>query len=194
MPSVTLERLTDEQRDYAAANVGLASSVWTTMRRTGAARGLTAQELWSVCLTALIYTAARHDPSRGKFSTLYYWAVRRDIQEYRRKQLPRGYRRSRHIVNIPATYLCDPADMFMRSIASEERERPYDVDLVPEVLQHFTEREREFVERHYGLNGHMPQTYQEIAAQVGLTWQRVQFVVTKACARVRELYAERMAS
>jgi RNA polymerase nonessential primary-like sigma factor len=59
--------------------------------------------------------------------------------------------------------------------------------LVADWLAHLSERQRLVIERRYGLGGAEPATLEALAAELGLTRERIRQIQTEALARLRDI-------
>lgn len=64
-----VKRLTEEQKVLAEKNIGLAK---TYFRKNHKSHALSPDEVYSICLMALVYAASNYDSTKGAFSTYYY--------------------------------------------------------------------------------------------------------------------------
>jgi RNA polymerase nonessential primary-like sigma factor len=71
-------------------------------------------------------------------------------------------------------------------VATEEGPSPVDA-----LIARLPPRQREVLERRYGLNDHGVQTLAEVAAEFGLTRERVRQIQSEALARLRKLVEQR---
>lgn len=67
----------------------------------------------------------------------------------------------------------------------EQLEADLHIPHLLELLQRLSDKDRDCVERRFGLNGYKPQTYQEIASGMGVTRERARQVITKALNTIR---------
>ena len=80
--------------------------------------------------------------------------------------------------------IADPTSVDAEAL-DEQLEADLRIPQLLELLHHLSAKDRDCIERRFGLNGYKPQTYQEIATSMGVTRERARQVITRAMNRIR---------
>jgi RNA polymerase nonessential primary-like sigma factor len=103
-------------------------------------------------------------------------------------------RLNEHIASLDTPLEIDPAHTLGEMLADEGDPGPQGRlelretgALVADWLAHLSERQRLVIERRYGLGGAEPATLEALAAELGLTRERIRQIQTEALARLRDI-------
>ena len=96
------------------------------------------------------------------------------------------------VASVDAPMDADPDRSLLDAIADESVQAPENImqseamqAQVQEWLQELSEKQREVVERRFGLNGHEVATLEEVGADIGVTRERVRQIQVEALKRLR---------
>lgn len=136
---------------------------------------------------SLMRAVEKFDYGRGfKFSTYASWAI---IKNYARTIPQENYRMDRFVTGKDE--LLDLAGETGRGGGSEDGITELDDSVkqsIEQVLHKLTPREREVIERRFGLGESMgPQTLQEVGQKFGVTKERVRQIETRALDKLRHM-------
>jgi len=136
---------------------------------------------------SLMRAVEKFDYSRGfKFSTYASWAI---IKNYARTIPQENYRLDRFVTGKDE--LLDLAGETGRGGGSDDAPAELDESVrqsIEQVLHKLTPREREVVERRFGLGEVLgPQTLQEVGQKFGVTKERVRQIETRALTKLRHM-------
>jgi len=99
-----------------------------------------------------------------------------------------------NVTSIDTPFENDPARTLMESVADEKASDPADIlqgDIVDKYidswLNSLTEKQREVIERRFGLRGRDTQTLEEVGKEVGVTRERVRQIQVEALQKLRGL-------
>jgi len=138
---------------------------------------------------SLMRAVEKFDYSRGnKFSTYATWAV---MKNYARSIPEQHYHNTRWVTG-QETVLETAADRSAEPVHAGDRERVK--ELITAGMQELTDREREVVSNHFGLEKPGTSlTLEEIGKRFGVTKERVRQIERRALARLREVLAPSLA-
>jgi len=134
---------------------------------------------------SLMRAVEKFDYSRGnKFSTYATWAV---MKNYARSIPEQHYHNTRWVTG-QETVLETAADRSAEPVHAGDRERVK--ELITAGMRELTDREREVVNNHFGLEKPGTSlTLEEIGKRFGVTKERVRQIERRALARLREVLA-----
>jgi RNA polymerase sigma factor (sigma-70 family) len=177
-----MTRLSDEQRQTAAANVGL---LFVALRRwQRLARQLDRDEALSAAHCGLLRAVRFHDPARGKLSTLVGWAVRNELYV----ALTAGVRKKRDARRTRHFGLDAEGERMVREPADHREEAPdapvVRAELVGRALAGTLAagRRAAYIFAQRFVNG---RTLDDIAAELGVSRQRAEQLSSRAAAFAR---------
>jgi RNA polymerase primary sigma factor/RNA polymerase sigma factor len=152
-------------------NMGLIGFVLKKLMYRGDVKAIGWDEAFAVGAQTLVQCSRGFDPKRGfAFTTYAHRAICNDIVKAAQKEMK---------ARLPTVELSlDPAE-------SLGDETPFDEERLPLLLDRLRGRFRLVVEMYYGITTREPMTYKEIAADLGLSWQRVQQMHDKAVGKMR---------
>ena len=160
---------TTTRDELVLANLGLCYFVAKKLCRVNpVVKAMGYDEVVSFCLAGIVEMAERFDPERSTFSTYYVRYMSKELVE----EATRWYERR-----------C--ISMERDSFLAPENEFPFDLELVGPLLDSITGRDRELVERHYGLNGRTAEDMRELALAEGLTIGRISVLIGRALRAMR---------
>ena len=138
---------------------------------------------------SLMRAAEKFDFARGnKFSTYASWAI---MKNYARS-IPEQYCRASRWVTGQELVLESITDDSARPASPSDRAHVQKA--IETGLNELTEREREVVRGHFGLNdSEKPATLEQLGQRLGVTKERVRQIEQKALARLRELLSPALA-
>ena len=138
---------------------------------------------------SLMRAVEKFDYSRGnKFSTYATWAV---MKNYARSIPEQHYHNTRWVTG-QETVLETAADRSAEPVHAGDRERVK--ELIAAGMRELTDREREVVSNHFGLEKPGSSlTLEEIGKRFGVTKERVRQIEMRALARLREILAPSLA-
>lgn len=134
---------------------------------------------------SLMRAIEKFDYARGnKFSTYATWAV---MKNYARS-IPEQHYYSTRWVTGQDTVLETAPDREVEPVHAQDRERVK--ELIADGMRELTEREREVVSNHFGLdNPDASLTLEQLGRRFGVTKERVRQIEKRALARLREILA-----
>jgi len=159
-------------------------------RHVGRVPGWDLFDLASEGNTAVIRSVEAFDVARGnKFSTYATWAITRHFARVLARACHEGehYRSGGEAVWSIVEEAADRAPAEAAADADEPQARR----LLVEMLADLDPREREIVERRFGLAERTPQTLQEVSAAVRLSRERVRQIERDVLDRLRGALVER---
>jgi RNA polymerase sigma factor (sigma-70 family) len=134
---------------------------------------------------SLMRAVEKFDYARGfKFSTYASWAV---IKNYARTIPEENYRMDRFMTGKDELLEAGTDQRFATDEGIQELDSGVK-ESIEEVLEKLTPREREVIERRFGLGGGPgPQTLEEVGQRFGVTKERVRQIETKALEKLRTM-------
>lgn len=167
-----------------------------TVNRDFRNTGFEVGDLDGVGYIGLVKAARYYNPKKGQFSTYAVRLIKNEIINFLHSHQMQKRKISRdRLIPLEKDFTSDDGrTMTMAEFVSDETSgRPFDqVEnriLVEELLSHLSVREREFIIKNFGLYGRRPMGTREIAAEVGVSYQRVGFVVREALKKMWEVLA-----
>src|SRR5262245_31343776 len=153
--------------------LSLAYKVARRYRQLAFRAGLEVEDLVQEAMLKLHQRAADYDPSRGAFSTFAWTVMRGHLWNLLDRTPPRD--RSGH----------DAEEDVLAGLTEPERGEPLDREDLGRLLSCLGERQRRVVEMRFGLADGVSRTQEEIAAGLGVSFQRVQQILGDALSRLR---------
>ena len=146
-------------------------------------------ELMSEGNEILLKAIGKFDISRGyRFSTYATHSVQRHFYRYIQRRQKRGTQEIRSTVELMNEVPCAEEDV---DIAEWIREEHRMTELIARMAEKLDERERVVVEGRFGLSGTgKTRTLRELAADLGLSKERVRQLQLAAVEKLRELFDE----
>lgn len=182
-----LARAAAMKNDIIRANLRLVISI--ARRHLGRATGWDLFDLASEGNTALIRSVEAFDVSRGnKFSTYATWAITRHFARVVSRECAHGDRFRSGGESIWSVVEDAPQ---RTDAAAEEQPDPRAQRVLAELLRGLDPREREIVERRYGLAEREPQTLLEVSEAVNLSRERVRQIEKRTLEKLRGAMVER---
>ncbi len=134
---------------------------------------------------SLMRAIEKFDYARGnKFSTYATWAV---VKNYARSIPEQHYHNARYVTGQD-TVLETAAERSVEPVHADDRERVK--ELIADGMRELTEREREVVSNHFGLEKPGTSlTLEQLGKRFGVTKERVRQIEMRALARLREVLA-----
>ncbi|HOI56248.1 MAG TPA: sigma-70 family RNA polymerase sigma factor [Phycisphaerae bacterium] len=134
---------------------------------------------------SLMRAVEKFDYARGfKFSTYASWAV---IKNYARTIPEENYRMDRFMTGKDELLEAGADQRFSTDEGIQELDSGVK-ESIEQVLEQLTPREREVIERRFGLGGGPgPQTLEEVGQRFGVTKERVRQIETKALEKLRTM-------
>jgi len=134
---------------------------------------------------SLMRAVEKFDYARGfKFSTYASWAV---IKNYARTIPEENYRMDRFMTGKDELLEAGADQRFATDEGIQELDSGVK-ESIEQVLEQLTPREREVIERRFGLGGGPgPQTLEEVGQRFGVTKERVRQIETKALEKLRTM-------
>jgi RNA polymerase sigma factor (sigma-70 family) len=134
---------------------------------------------------SLMRAVEKFDYSRGfKFSTYASWAI---MKNYARTIPEENYRMDRFMTGKDELLEAGADQRFATDEGIQELDSGVK-ESIEEVLEKLTPREREVIERRFGLGGGPgPQTLEEVGQRFGVTKERVRQIETKALEKLRTM-------
>lgn len=177
--------LTEAQRQLASDNYWLVC--WVIKRFPNRFKGVDRDDIKAICEDALITAVRRWEPTRGKFSTCYVWAVIGRLSTYHRLNRPKGYRLKDRQAPYPrvesfdqlvmAQTLDDPAD----AAASRRLEMAELSDLLSVAMQGLTTRGKAVVQARFQ-DG---KSLADIGRDFGFTRERARQILDESLGEIR---------
>jgi DNA-directed RNA polymerase specialized sigma subunit len=155
--------------ELVLANLGLSYFVAQRLCKVNpVVQAMGYDEAVSFCQEHLVTFAEQFEPDRGTFSTFYVtYMQKRLVKEASRIHAARSY------------------SLIDESVVGPESDSPFDVERVPAMLAILRDREREIIERFYGLNGRPQQNGAEIGAALDISRQRIYQIMDVGMRRIR---------
>jgi RNA polymerase sigma factor (sigma-70 family) len=177
-------RLTDEQRDLVAKNLGIAGKVATRLRKPSDENDL--DEILSIGFEALCRAAIHFDPKVAKFSTYGWWSVQGNIKRHRRDEVTGNRSILANAVQIDPDG--DGQEVPGGEWLGHEDPEPDDSgELVREAIDRLPSRERLVIQARF-YDGEM---LHEIGQRLGVTTARVRQIETRAKKLLREMLEQK---
>jgi RNA polymerase sigma factor (sigma-70 family) len=153
----------------------LAYKVARRYRRLALRAGLEVEDLVQEALLKLHQRAAEYDPSRGGAFTTFAWTVMRG---HLWNLLDRAH-------PLPRSGHGEQEEDLLAGVSAPEASEPLADEDVGRLLVCLSERQRQVVELRFGLAGGETHTQEEIASDLGVSFQRVQQILGDALTRLR---------
>lgn len=164
-------KLTEEQREKVAANLGLAGLVTRRLTPLGHAVGMEPDDIFQVAAIGIMRAVVTHDPKQGTIGSWGYHCAMREVRSFVRK-----YYRDRHVFERVDKVVSGTTEI--DTFISEE-EAEYLLRILPP-------RWRQAVRLIIGL-GVPAMDYRSAARVLGVSKQRVQQIWSKAMERLQAL-------
>jgi RNA polymerase sigma factor (sigma-70 family) len=154
--------------------LSLAYKVARRYRQLAFRAGLEVEDLVQEALLKLHQRAADYDPSRGAFSTFAWTVMRGHLWNLLDRTPPRDI----------SGQNAEEGDV-LAGVTEPEPGETLDQEDLGRLLSCLGERQRRVVEMRFGLSDGVARTQEEIAAGLGVSFQRVQQILGDALTRLR---------
>lgn len=188
-----LTPLSPAEQKIVEDNMGM---VWWEVRRARPHDDNEAQDWAQDAIFGLIKAVRTFDPTRSSWSTWAYWCIRSRLYQYKKREgvirLPRDIaghdqwkaEQSRRILFLGSAVEQGLLDELVGKAPKQE----IDDELIM-ALRYLHQHERDLLDMRYGKGLKI----REIAAQVGISHQRVYQKIKKALTKLRNVYERRQA-
>jgi RNA polymerase nonessential primary-like sigma factor len=126
-----------------------------------------------------------HEPSAEEIADLLHKPIR-DVEEM--------LGLNERVASTDSTILDDPAKTLLDTIADEQAEDPAEVIAdeevhvnIEECLAQLSDKQREVVERRFGLHGYSVSTLEEVGKEIGVTRERVRQIQMDALRKLKKI-------
>lgn len=121
----------------------------------------------------------KFDPNRdNKFITYAVWWVRESIKQFIKENTT--------TYTVDCSIYEDDEDAPTNFISDETKsEEDHKKEVISKLLSKLTEREKEIIEKYYGLNGKEEKNLEEIGKELGLTKERIRKIKWSALQKMR---------
>lgn len=127
----------------------------------------------------LMKAIKKFDPNRdNKFITYAVWWVRESIKQFIKENTT--------TYTVDCSIYEDDEDTQANFISDETKsEEDHKKEVISQLLSKLTEREKEIIEKYYGLNGKEEKNLEEIGKELGLTKERIRKIKWSALQKMR---------
>lgn len=127
----------------------------------------------------LMKAIKKFDPNRdNKFITYAVWWVRESIKQFIKENTT--------TYTVDCSIYEDDEDAPTNFISDETKsEEDHKKEVISKLLSKLTEREKEIIEKYYGLNGKEEKNLEEIGKELGLTKERIRKIKWSALQKMR---------
>lgn len=127
----------------------------------------------------LMKAIKKFDPNRdNKFITYAVWWVRESIKQFIKENTT--------TYTVDCSIYEDDEDAPTNFISDETKsEEGHKKEVISKLLSKLTEREKEIIEKYYGLNGKEEKNLEEIGKELGLTKERIRKIKWSALQKMR---------
>lgn len=127
----------------------------------------------------LMKAIKKFDPNRdNKFITYAVWWVRESIKQFIKENTT--------TYTVDCSIYEDDEDTPTNFISDESKsEEDHKKEVISQLLSKLTEREKEIIEKYYGLNGKEEKNLEEIGKELGLTKERIRKIKWSALQKMR---------
>ena len=127
----------------------------------------------------LMKAIKKFDPNRdNKFITYAVWWVRESIKQFIKENTT--------TYTVDCSIYEDDEDAPTNFISDESKsEEDHKKEVISQLLSKLTEREKEIIEKYYGLNGKEEKNLEEIGKELGLTKERIRKIKWSALQKMR---------
>lgn len=165
--------MTEEKKKLVEDNIKLAG--WACSKFYGYVENGTfeREELYSMCLMALVISANKYDASRGSFSTIYFLNAKREVYHALRTK-------SKLVREVDSV---DNDDFYHEPSTCTNME---DSVAVEQFLSVLDEREKEIVKLSYGI-GCIPVNQKDIGNMFGVSQAQISRMISKSIEKMKKI-------